>query len=1004
MSDQYRFPDDSAVESICMDVLLNHGVEMQIDAFHAVCRMTTPNGTILRTPPVENLPDLFRSSISKELEVLEAQHPEFPVGKTLDQIETVLLGVVGLGLEGEISGPSSAPRHVKLAGREDPPEFAANELPKTSLPTSEAERYLQTSTAGSADDLRNTYSTPIHDEYHDLNYETAVVNRSLLDPTALEDDQESDGDGSDNASDYRPDPEGIDTLVGRIRSLHDEMTAELDTTLTDQLADRDEFQVEFEEWMQIRSGYEPTDEDRAELRKEVARRASLLLISRILFYELLSDSQKYGDKLVPLSVSPLRVREDLEAHFEHAAEVTGLRIIFERDGIYGRVPLESISEHIRNFLSILDRWNLSQVASDLAVNIWEELINTDQFQSRREYAASGTITEVISRLTVADEEDRVLDPACGNGELLAAAGRQKRELHSASDGDFDVLSHLYGIETDQFAAHMAAIRLVLENMPEGLDQVNVETQTLDTMSGTQSLSRTDDRVDMPDSFDVIMTDLPHSWAETDHSEPGTASDDHRSETGTTRENAYESFVVDMSELLRDGGRMGILMDSRWLDVDSGTALWEAILDRYQIEAILKLDRSLSVDSTPSPVIVLLTRKERDQVRSEHVVKFVRVRKSINIDEFVETIVDQMPADQLVRDENLQIVTRTQSSLRDVDRWGVFLRAPPIYYSINDHDETVNLGEIADVSHGMVTGANAFFYNRMEEWRELGMEEYTTPLLRDDDQITRIRLTERDLNEWGVLDIHDLVQQVPDAERHDTTADADNIKHWLAEQGHESLVEYIEAGEQRDYHQQLSTSARSPWFDLGDLDSPSMIIPEVIDHVHRVATPTIDVVADRRVCTINPKAGVDDEILCALLNSRVAWLTHEVRAEPVAEVEGRRPLRTLSVSDLLIPDPGSIDAELQAEIIDAFHDLIRREDELDPENRTLENTMPQRARLDRAVLATLGLEDQLEDLEEAVNEVVSMRTSDEVVLVDVPFYSSERQVIDLRSSEQPGSKS
>ena len=55
-----------------------------------------------------------------------------------------------------------------------------------------------------------------------------------------------------------------------------------------------------------------------------------------------------------------------------------------------------------------------------------------------------------------------------------------------------------------------------------------------------------------------------------------------------------------------------------------------------------------------------------------------------------------------------------------DKWGKYLRAPDIYWTILDKgkDKLVRLGDVAEVRFGIKTGANEFFYlddRKIQEW-------------------------------------------------------------------------------------------------------------------------------------------------------------------------------------------------------------------------------------------------------------------------------------------------
>lgn len=72
----------------------------------------------------------------------------------------------------------------------------------------------------------------------------------------------------------------------------------------------------------------------------------------------------------------------------------------------------------------------------------------------------------------------------------------------------------------------------------------------------------------------------------------------------------------------------------------------------------------------------------------------------------------------------------------------------------------------------------------------------------------------------------------------------------------------------------------------------------------------------------------------------------------------------------VPDPSDIDSDARGEIVNAFDDLLAKEKSLsDPEPGDKE---AERDALGEAVLEVLGLEDRLEELKQAIENLVKSR--------------------------------
>jgi type I restriction-modification system DNA methylase subunit len=791
-------------------------------------------------------------------------------------------------------------------------------------------------------------------------------------------------------------------------------------SLAEHLEDNDEFRDDFEQWTASQSiEYEGANvSEQREVREEFAEQASYLLINKIIFYKLLEDSPTYRGEIEPLAVSPFRVQEDLQEYFDNLVAEIDFEAVFEHDAIYSEIPLDPVADRVRDFVIELDEQNLQQFDSDVIGRIYEGVIPAERRHAMGEYYTPPAICDLITQLTIDDAHDDVLDPACGSGGFLVSAYHRKRDLIAESAGAHDqILAEVFGIDVNRFPAHLSAINLAIQDLSSYTDHVNIEVADFfDVEPDTQRFSQERASASGSDEhllegsalggLDAIVANPPYIKSrniDSDHKDKARGHLD-RLDAGdmTRRMDIYGYFLTHSTEFLADGGRLGFLTNDTWLDTGYGSELQEFILEHYRIDAIIKLDRQAFDDALVGSSILLLTREEDEQARDHNVAKFVRVSGSIDIDDIVDVVEEELEADRMMRDEQFRVVTREQAVLYEEDKWTTYFRAPPIYYDIHGHDRTEQLDDVADVNFGIKTGANAFFYGRREEWEELGLGEYTTPLLKASGQVNRIRFTEEDAREWGVLDLDDLVQTPLEEARsvYEDVDEEDFVKEWLVDEGHDTLVEYIESGEESGYHSRPSTEHRTLWFNLGELTYPPMFIPDFTWRVHRVVWSEVRAVSDRQFYTIEPNAGVDSELLCGILNSRVVWLMCELRGRwSQGQEMSRSEIKVYEAEELPVPELDGISGEERDEIVEAFHVLMEQEDELNDEDRTVENTEEERDRLDRTVLSAMGMEDQFNELKEAIHLMLAMREREggqhTQVLVSRP---TEREIIELEGVE------
>jgi len=794
-----------------------------------------------------------------------------------------------------------------------------------------------------------------------------------------------------------------DAFIKRVRSLHEQITPRIEDALTDHLEESEEFRDAFYEWTASQNiEYEDAeDDDRAEVRKEAAEEAAYLLINKVLFYKLLEGTPNYGDQMLPLEVRSFSLREDLDKCFGHLMEEVDFEAIYEHDEIFSEIPLdEVVAEKVQDFINELDEQNLQQFDSDVIGRIYEGVIPPERRHEMGEYYTPPAICDLITRLTIDGANDTVFDPACGSGGFLVSAYHRKRQMLSRPEGSHErVLSQIYGVDINRFPAHLSAINLAIQDLSSYTEQVNIEiTDFFELRPNNQRFAR--ERADASGSkeesgvveelvgnFDAVVGNPPYIRGRNIDADQKEQARNHLSRVDagdmSKRMDIYGYFLTHSTEFLADGGRMGFIISDHWLDTGYGAELQQFILDHYCIEAIIKLDRQAFDDALVGSSILILSKEEDRQAREENVAKFVRVKDTIDVDTIEAVVEDefedgqQLEADQMMVDENFHVVAQQQATLREEDKWSVFFHAPPMYFDLRGRDDTVELSEVADVSRGITSGANAFFYKRKEEWEELGLEEYTTPLLKATGQVTRIRCTEEDAAEWGVLDLHDVVEPALEEarERYEDVNEESFVKDWLKENGHEALVEYINWGEDEDnaYHDRPTMDSRTLWFDLGELTYPQLFIPDVTWRIHRVLWSEVDAVSDRQFYHIDPEDDVDDEVLCGILNSRLTWLMCELRGRwAEGQSMSRSEIKVYETKQLPLPNPDAIPDSIQEEIRSAVRNLMECEDELESDERTIENTEEARDQLDHAVLKAMDMENRLDELKQAISALLAMR--------------------------------
>ena len=810
-----------------------------------------------------------------------------------------------------------------------------------------------------------------------------------------------------------------DAFIERVRSLHEQLTPELRAALTEQL-DRSEFRESFVEWAGAQGiEYDEMVEGRQqEVRERFAEEGAYLLANKLLFYKILESAPAYSGEVRPLAIRENHARADLETYFQEVVANVDFEAVFEHDAIYSEIPLSRAGQRISEFIDELDDQDLTQFDSDVIGRIYEGVIPPERRHDLGEYYTPPAICDLITRLTVQDASDKVLDPACGSGGFPVSAYHRKRDLLAEPAGSHErLLEEIYGIDINRFPAHLTAINLAIQELAAHTENVQIRvndffsvlpaTGEYEGEVGDVSGESNSEYVMTPDNMDVVVGNPPYIRHESidDKDRVRWHLPYINAEGISSKADIYAYFITHAIEFLRDGGRLGYITSDRWLDTSYGEDLQEFILDNYKIKAVIKFDKQAFEDALIGSTVLIIEKQPVQSERDNNTAKFLRVKQSLDIDEIVEIVENEHESEQIIRTEEYRLVTRTQEDLYREDKWNLFFIAPPVYFEALGKTDT-KLSDVADLSYGKKTGANSFFCRKTEDVEDLGIEQYTTPLLKASGQITQIDFDGPISEEWRMVDLHDLVEEAQldigkrfslgEDESVMTTDLEGRVKNWLKENGHGILAEYIEWGEDQGYHERASMSSRDIWFDLGDLPYPPIFVPEFTWRIFRASwAADSEGVCTNKFYNVQPRSGVGAKLLSATLNTRLMQLNAELGGRWTGgQGMDRIDLMLYEARELPLIDPREIDEDDCEDIIEAFDELIEAEKRHgpDPEASSVEE---ERDELDRTVLSAMGLEDKLEDVKQAVELMITMREEGAgqhtEVLVD---RVEEREVIDL----------
>ncbi|MBL4636035.1 MAG: N-6 DNA methylase [Kofleriaceae bacterium] len=481
--------------------------------------------------------------------------------------------------------------------------------------------------------------------------------------------------------------------------------------------------------------------------------------------------------------------------------------------------------------------------------------------------------------------ETLLDPSCGDGAFL----RRAKAAGIAVDG-------LHGVDVDPRALASAGEQVPAASLHhrDFFDQAS--TTDFDLVVGNPPYVR-QERLGQKQKA-LIQKALSSDW-------PSIPLPEIKKLVG--RGDLAAPFLLRTIRLLAENGRAAFVLSSALLDSAYGAQLWRLLGKLATVEYIVDApsEQWFSDASVHTCIVVLRAGASDDPVQ------IGRLKCS------TEKAAKAIAAGKELRD----ICTQRLAAQNAPETWPASLRAPDTWHQFSSRagGTLIQLGDIATIRRGITSGANDIFYISKEQTSGVP-KRFLFPLLRSPSK-EGLRQIEFDteINSQSVLLLHG----------------GENLE---SEPGLSAYLNSFTGAETRK-----SLAARTPWWSLKAKSAQVFLCKSYAD---RFIQPyaTGPVFADQRLYCVHAKAGVDAELLSAVLNSTMTALALESLGR-ASMGQGVLEWSTADIRTLPVVDPGNIGDVNR--VLSAFRSLRRRAQKTVGENWDSEY----RRELDSAVLAS-----------------------------------------------------
>lgn len=344
-------------------------------------------------------------------------------------------------------------------------------------------------------------------------------------------------------------------------------------------------------------------------------------------------------------------------------------------------------------------------------------------------------------------------------------------------------------------------------------------------------------------------------------------------------NAWVPFVVASTTLVREGGRVALVLPAELLQVGYAAPLRDFLLRRYREITLITFER-LVFDGILQEVLLFC-----GVVGSAAGPSPAKVR-TINLPDAgalhaVGPDLDGPFAPAL---------------LHEREKWTKYFLRPSqieLLRTLKQSDGFARLGSMADVDVGVVTGRNSFFTFSDAEARSNRLIGHCVPLVSRSAQLTGLHYGDDD--------------RAGDV--------AGNHRTWLldapAEPSDPALIAHIRSGEAAAVHTGYKCSIRKPWW-----RTPSLWIPDLfmLRQIHRAPRLTVNLAGATSTDTVHRvrvAAGVHPGALAAVFHNSVTFAFSEIMGRSYGG--GILELEPREAEQLPVPVPRCASSDLAHDV-------------------------------------------------------------------------------------------
>lgn len=325
-------------------------------------------------------------------------------------------------------------------------------------------------------------------------------------------------------------------------------------------------------------------------------------LMRLLFCKLYSESI-VSEKRFKTTKSLSQNDSNLKSLFEDVKK--GYSDVFDKNE-----TIDLSGKDLKFVVELLEHFELLSAERDVIADAFEELIGRAFRGGEGQFFTPRNVVQMMVEVLDPKSHEKVIDPACGSGGFLAATALYMNKNYSGG---------VFGIDKDAFLVKIARTYLtVITNMKANIYCENSLEVTNQWGKVTQ--------LEVPlKGFDVVLTNPPFGakipvvgrelLGQYDLAKVYDYERDEPSEQLMDRQPPQVLFIERCLQLLKPGGRMGIVLPEGIFGNPSDKYIWKYLERNAHIFGIVSLAQETFQPSTHTKTSVLFVNKERRKISS-----------------------------------------------------------------------------------------------------------------------------------------------------------------------------------------------------------------------------------------------------------------------------------------------------------------------------------------------------------------------------------------------------